>query len=395
MRVKKFYASSASEALRLIRSELGPDAMILQSDKVKRNGLLGFLKGPAYVVTAAVAEDEEPEMAIMPAAPAIQLELNRPNPVEIQTRGQIPELQAAGPESTSELQDIRASLKQMQEFIAKLSFASETPTGNGAKRPATLVRLQDLLLAQGLDDQLAQQITKQIDFELSRQAVRDWRITSHAAATQLERQLSTIDALEKAKGEPAVVFIVGPTGVGKTTIIAKLAARLAADKTKSVALATADTVRIGAIPQLQAYADIIGLPLAIIYSPADLTRFLETHPGTDVILVDTPACSPGSSAKVRLPQLVDAAEGATVLLALSATTRDHDAAKARELFADLPVHGLVVTKLDESSGYGPVFNLTHRFGLPLAYVTTGQSVPEDIETADARALASKILDTAK
>ncbi len=382
MRIRKYYAPNPQDAFKQIKAELGVEAMILNSQKVRQGGWLGFLKGPIYEVTVAIespgngAVPSNSGETVKPIAPATK---SRPS---------------SAPEMASELEEIRTSIKQLQETVSQLNDNHNGKTG--AKRSPQLVRLRDLLISQGLDEQATNDIMKQIDFELSRKAMQDWAIVREAAARQLEQRFTTIDVIdESVEGGPTIIFVVGPTGVGKTTTIAKLAAMFAADKTRSVSLVTMDTVRIGAIPQLQAYADILGISLEVVYSPTELSRSADTRSPLDIILVDTPGWSPKGPARAKIPEFVNAVEQPTVLLAISSTTKDSDAVRAVKEMDGIPVQALMITKLDETSFYGSAFNLVHQSQLPVAYITTGQNVPEDIEEADSRKMALRLLGVEK
>ena len=370
MKIRKYFADNTYNAFKQIRAELGEDAMILHSQKVRQGGWLGFLKGSTYEITVAV-DDEEPVVASADAAKSSF------------SAGMV--YQSDRALQTSELEDIRAAIKQMQETVNRLS------SGNGknfTRRSTQLVRLRDLLTSQGLDGQMVQEVIKQVDFELSRAALRDWTIVCEAAARQLEQRFDTVD-FTQANSVPTVIFVVGPTGAGKTTTIAKMAAMLASGKTRSVSVLTVDTVRIGAIPQLQAYADILDVPFQVVYSASEMAQSVK-HSATDVVLIDTPGCSPRGTAKQKLPEFVSAVGPCTVLLAISSTTREDNALKAIEDLNGVPLHGLIVTKLDETSRYGHTFNLVYRSGLPIAFVTTGQNVPDDIEPADAKRMVARL-----
>jgi flagellar biosynthesis protein FlhF len=192
-----------------------------------------------------------------------------------------------------------------------------------------------------------------------------------------------------------VAVLVGPTGVGKTTTLAKLASHFAFTQGKKVALITTDTYRIAAAAQLGTYAEILELPLEVIYRPDEIAGAIGSHMDADVILVDSPGCGQQDRAKLdELRGFVDATVAAvpdaTVLLTLSGPTKLRDLIHIRQGFGTLRLHGLVFTKLDETSAYGPLVSFAVRSGTPVYYVTTGQRVPNDIEPA-ARARLARLV----
>ena len=195
---------------------------------------------------------------------------------------------------------------------------------------------------------------------------------------------------------PAVAVLIGPTGVGKTTTLAKLASHYAFTEGKKVALVTTDTFRIAAAAQLGTYAEILELPLEVVYRAEEIPAAIGRHLDADVVLVDTPGC--GQQDQVRLEELaafVDAAiaavPDAAVLLTMAATTKLRDLLHIQRSFGQLPMHGLIFTKLDETTAYGPLVSLAARVRKPVYYVTTGQKVPNDIEIASRRRLARLVL----
>lgn len=372
MKTKKYYASNPSDALNQVRADLGADAMILQSRRVMRKNWLGFGTTPAYEITAALDSLDD-------GAPAV----GHDKPVQL-------------PASAARLYALNKQLMASGLKTAETTVEQERPLDDESKKNKAslspqLTALVDRFRSQGLDEHIAQTIVKQLDFELTERDAQDWGVVAEAAARQLERQITTVDTIDGGEDGPVIIFVIGPTGVGKTTTIAKLAAMFTAESEARVSLATSDTFRIGAISQLQAFADILGLPLDVAYSPTELMRSVRRQSAADVILIDTSGYSRNSVTKERLAEYVHAAGRCLVLLAISSTTKQEDALSALEELDGVPVHGLIFTKLDETNGYGSIFNVVNRTGLPAYYMTTGQSVPDDLELASAGRLSARLL----
>jgi flagellar biosynthesis protein FlhF len=190
-----------------------------------------------------------------------------------------------------------------------------------------------------------------------------------------------------------VQFFVGPTGAGKTTTIAKLAAYFSLEKKKRCSLITTDTYRISAIDQLRAYSEIVGIDLQAVYSPDDIGSVIENCKYSDVILVD----SAGRSQKNRehmdeLAAFTRELKPDCTHLVLSATTKESDLIEITNRYKTIGVSRLLFTKLDETGKLGNVFNVVHTTGIPVSYFTIGQSVPDDIETAQSTAFVKKLLE---
>jgi flagellar biosynthesis protein FlhF len=189
-----------------------------------------------------------------------------------------------------------------------------------------------------------------------------------------------------------VVALVGPTGVGKTTTVAKLAADFKLARGRRPGLVTVDTYRIAAVEQLRTYAEIIDLPLAVANAPGEMPRAIEELGDVDLVLIDTAGRSPRDEVKIReLADFLAAARPDEVHLVLSATTGERSLRAAAERFASARADRLILTKLDEADGLGGVLAVLERSHLPVSYITTGQAVPDDIEPAARARLARLIL----
>jgi len=199
-------------------------------------------------------------------------------------------------------------------------------------------------------------------------------------------------SLRMKKSGPRIIAVVGPTGVGKTTTIAKLAAMYALSRNASVAMVTTDNFRVGAIEQLKTYAKIMDLPLEVAATSQELAKILARHADKDLILIDTAGRSPKDSERLdELKGYLECQPGIETYLCMSATTRARELDEIIATFRVLPITRFLFTKLDESESYGCIVNTHLKHKLPLSYFTTGQKVPEDIEVATARKLAALVV----
>ena len=201
--------------------------------------------------------------------------------------------------------------------------------------------------------------------------------------------------VEISKNKPKVVFFIGPTGVGKTTTIAKIASKFKLEEDRNVALLTADTYRIAATDQLKNYADILGIPMSIVYSPMDIAKEIEKYKSYDVVFVDTAGFSHKNDEQrgdmaLLIDKLPDGYDK-DVYLVLSATTKYKDLKDIVDTYKTFGKFDLIFTKLDETSAYGNIYNIRQYTGANVSYVTTGQNVPNDIDEIDTQKLVKNLL----
>jgi flagellar biosynthesis protein FlhF len=214
----------------------------------------------------------------------------------------------------------------------------------------------------------------------------------HSLIDAFAHLIKTSGPVRMKKNGPRIIALVGPTGVGKTTTTAKLAAMYAMHKGAKVSLVTTDNFRVGAFEQLKTYSKIMGVPLEIAGSSLELIKATELHADKDLIIIDTAGRSPKDHGRLdELKTLLDAGLEVETHLCLSATTKDKELSDAIAKFSVIPISSLLFTKLDEAESLGTVINTHHRSKLPLSYFTNGQMVPEDIVVATPRKLANLIM----
>lgn len=342
MRIKKVIAKDMQIALQMLRKELGPDAVIVSSRPVRDPGFLGWFRPLRVEVTAAVERATE----------------NR---------------QEQDDALRSEILEIKAMLSGMSAVPQKSPIRGAPPP-----RWAERFRLADL------SPEIVSLLSEQLGTG-DKTAEEEKRI--------LERLAKCFSPYERPKGKKKrIQAFVGPTGVGKTTTIAKLAAKQALQETKKVALITIDTFRIGAVEQLRIYGDIIGVPVAVVGAPSELTDALAEFKTRDAIFIDTTGRSARKPMQVsEMRAYLDGVPDLEKYLVLSSTTKSRDLLGIYRGFCDLGLSAAIFTKCDETESLGGIVDLCYRTSIPVAYITNGQNVPEDIREAQPQELARMVL----
>jgi flagellar biosynthesis protein FlhF len=293
--------------------------------------------------------------------------------------------------SSQEVGSVQQTLAEIQTAVLRLT-QQQQDAQMPREAPAVRVAYQQLI-QQEIEPGLALDLAGLLSDEVGMDIYVDQPHVNTRAAALLGERLSVgavrlpphSDHLTRTT-PPTVVVLVGPTGVGKTTTLAKLASYYAFTLGKKVALVTTDTFRIAAAAQLGTYAEILELPLEVVYRAEEIPNAIGRHLDADIILIDTPGCGQQDQVKIHeLAAFVDssltAVPDTVVLLTLSAPTKLRDLLHVRRGFGELPIHGFIFTKLDETTAYGPLISLAVRAAKPVYFVTTGQRVPNDIETA--------------
>jgi len=285
-----------------------------------------------------------------------------------------------------------ASLKRMVGQVLTRTGGS----GGAPTMPDSLFALYSKLLESQLADELADEVVAEVRRELSEEAFGDEDAVRSAVARRLEAMIPAAEVASTPKrapdGRPLTIALVGPTGVGKTTTIAKLAATYKLRHGKRVGLITSDTYRIAAVDQLRTYANIIGLPLEVAMTPGEMKGACARLSQRDVILIDTAGRSPSDGARLEeLRKFIDAAEPHETHLVLSSVTGETSMVSAAERFAGAGPDRVIFTKLDEAAGFGVLVNASRKIGMKLSYLTTGQEVPDHLEPGKASRLAALVL----
>ncbi len=247
-----------------------------------------------------------------------------------------------------------------------------------------------------LDVDVAEPLARELCLELKRAIPPELRMQRRSLYEQMsgliQSKIRCTGPMELDGQRQKVVALVGPTGVGKTTTIAKLAANYRLQEGVQMGLITIDTYRIAAVEQLKTYAEIIDLPMKVVTSPKELKQAIDEMSHLDFVMIDTAGRSPKDDLKIHeLKTLLNEAYVDEIHLVLSATASMKSLETIIERFSIVTITSLIMTKIDEAVGSGVLLSLQQRFPYPFSYLTTGQDVPEDIEIADAATIARSII----
>lgn len=432
MKLKRFEALTLQEALGAVKAELGTDAVIVSTRRInKSGGFLGLLSQPMIEVTAAVDRVAKPkdskvsddrqrqsQETVVPS-PEPEMVSDRPwyeppvdkqpsaapsfgehlkvaallDPVNQQLaalREELKELRGGRPETDTVIGPLRQELETFR------SFMGEVLAERGAQRlsplPKDLRVYHEALMAVGIHSSLAANLVRTVGETLGTgEGVQDETV-AELLREQMEKVISVSGPLATPGGLQKVVMLVGPTGVGKTTTIAKLASQFTQGPTRmKTVVVTLDTYRVAAVEQLRVYARILKVPVEVAVTPAELPACVARHPDAGLILVDTAGRSPHDPAGTQ--ELAAIAEQKMALethLVLSAPTDLSVQEEIVRRYSSIPVHRLLFTKIDETPQLGRLFNLIHQTGIPLSYLCTGQRVPEDLEQATQKSIVDRI-----
>ncbi|NBJ93496.1 flagellar biosynthesis protein FlhF [Parablautia muri] len=405
MIIKKFQGKTEAQAVESAKKELGNGVVIMNVRNVKNSGILSFLK--PQVVEVTVALEDEPMNMIAPKKVEV-----KPQPLVQDIAAKVEkapvapkEEDKAQEEAQNKETDPQAENKKLEEKIntlhtlleQQLQKPEDTKDESEEREETEVDRFMKLLYYTMLENEVNEQYANQIVDEIKKINKPNMPFNYALANTYQKMILKFGKPMEITPAEkgPKVIFFVGPTGVGKTTTIAKIASKFSVEGDKKVALLTADTYRIAAAEQLRTYANIMEVPFRVIYSTEEIEQALRDFRDYDFIMVDTAGHSPQNEGQketmIGFIHSVDGLAQKDVFLVLSATTKYKDLISIADSYSAMTDYNLIFTKLDETSTLGSLLNIRLHTGAPLSYVTYGQNVPEDIEVFNPQKTVKQLL----
>lgn len=396
MIIKKFQGKTEEIATEQAKKELGENVVVMNVKNVKRKGIFAFLK--PHMVEVTVALEEESDTVYKKAEEKVTVEesvpvpINKAQPLFSEETIRQFEISAAvkGKETeTAETKVIEEKLDNLQSLLEQKLQPKETENVPAEfteeEQDSELIKFEKLLYNKMMENEVNETYANQI-FEEMEKSIKPNMPFDQALANIYQKMILKFgkpESITPAKEGPKVVFFIGPTGVGKTTTIAKIASKFSVEGKKKVALLTADTYRIAAAEQLRTYADILEVPFRVIYTVEELENALKDLKEFDYIFIDTAGHShKNETQKANMSEFIHSVDDKVekeAYLVLSATTKYRDLLSIADCYSDMTEYKLIFTKLDETVTLGNLLNLKLYTGAPLSYVTCGQNVPDDIE----------------
>lgn len=390
MKIRKYEGSNETEAMLKVKEELGSDALIVSVKNIRPRGLFKLFKKPYVEVTAALDDrsvlDDSDRPPILTGNQAIVKE-----PIMAKTE-----------------EDEGVYLERFKDLVQNLPEPEPEPEKKQPDKDKTKAKQgpepkndvevinADLIKAvysQLIDNEVREEIVNQLTAGVEQVGAEGEDELTDVISVIYKRIVTMLSDNEPiGSNTPKTVFFIGPTGVGKTTTIAKVASYFTLNMGKKVALVTSDTYRIAAVEQLRTYANILNIPINVVYTKEELHQAIQDFEGMDLILVDTAGRShKNSDHQEELASLLEEVPNKEVYLVLSVTTKYKDLINIARRYEAMVDFKVIFTKLDETSCYGNILNIKAETGAKLAYVTFGQNVPDDISEINPHEIARQVL----
>jgi flagellar biosynthesis protein FlhF len=377
MKIRRYLAKDNQEAILKVKMDLGSDAVILNTRKVKKKGIVGLFSKPMVEVLAAIDEYNKSQTDDKAQAAGYKYD-NGPEKID---QINLDEKE----EKIAKLENKIVSIEQMfRQYIQQNPNAAVKPANEwNAKCSGKIFdTFYNNLIKNDVEPNIAREIVNKAESKLG--SCNDVNRVAVQISNIIKSTLGQPEMISPgSQGKPRIVIFIGPTGVGKTTTLAKIAANCLLSQKKTIGLITADTYRIAAVEQLKTYAEILGIPVSVAYTAMDIKEAVNQNMDKDLILIDTAGRSHKNHSQFEeLKTMVTASEADEIYLVLSATTSIRNCKDILESYNFLRDYKLIFTKVDEAQNLGIILNVRYITGKCISYVTNGQSVPDDIEMAD-------------
>lgn len=417
MIIKKFTGKTEEEAVVAAKKELGDSVVIMNVKQVKKKGLFSFLSFGQVEVTVALEEErdvlarpktdrsvgekktQDNSLTAAIAKSGVQQEKRTVSSANVSADNiekKLDSLQTllesqfknAQKATQGDPEAARADSAEEKEAVKKETMQEECP-----EQDKLLRLLYNTMLANEVDEKYANQILEEIDKNKKPNIPIDYILAS--VYQKIILKFGKTEEITTSDKGPKVIVFLGPTGVGKTTTIAKIASKYVVEEKKRVALITADTYRIAAAEQLRTYANILEVAFRIVYTPQELQDAIMEYKAFDYIFVDTAGHSHQNEEQLQkmheMMSVIDELAQWDAFLVLSATTKYKDLLRIADSYKDVTKYQLIFTKLDETDSLGNLLNVKLYTGAPIAYVTYGQNVPDDIEQFNPQKTVKQLL----
>ena len=418
MTIKKFQGKTKEEAMEKAKEEFGENAVIMNIKELKSKGIMGAFKKSSFEVTAAIEDREKfpekfsnpisKEQPLQKGTDNINLAADEKITIPVQTQSKREEYAPVKTERAVEKEmpsvrnsdDIEKRLENLSNILEKKLSEDEVKirevqaaSNQNLEGFKFMKMLYRTLLDNDVNEKYVNQIMDEAEKVTHSGSSVDYILSN--VYQKLILKFGQPNGIEMEGKKPRVLFFIGPTGVGKTTTIAKIASKYKVEYEKKVAFLTADTYRIAATEHLKTYANILDAPMNVVYSAEELNRAVENINNYDLIFVDTAGFShKNETQRIDIKNLIlglDEQYEKEVYLVLSATTKYKDLLEIVDSYAEIASYKLVFTKLDETTSYGNILNIRLYSGADLSYMTSGQNVPDDIEVFNSQMIVKQLL----
>jgi flagellar biosynthesis protein FlhF len=402
MKLKKYYADNMQEALKIIKDDIGSDAVILSSRFIRtKKGLLGLFSRKQIEVVAGF--DEKPKPKPQPAPPQfkplVQMEQERAAgqaadqpaasgvAADLKSGMKIPKEESG---NLKKIEGLDESIVELKKLINGLTDKVEGYKGGDASRFSREVRnLFNKLIENDISRELAMELCGRTENVMETREADP----SEVLSIFLQDELGEVKPIQSTKFKRKVIMLIGPTGVGKTTTLVKLASKFYCEDKQDVGVINADVFRVAAKEHLKAYCDILNMDMITIFSPAEIVDALEAFKAKDIVLIDTAGkLSSNQQYQQEIGDLVKYGDIEEIYLLVSASTSEKVIRTIVKNYAFLKSHNIIVTKVDETPTKGALINIARDSGRPLSYMTTGQNVPDDIVEVDVGSVVREIME---
>jgi flagellar biosynthesis protein FlhF len=381
LKIKQFEAKTEKQAMLQVKEEFGKEALIVSVKNIKPKGVFKLFKSPCVQVTAALDERN-----ISATKENLNIEDFKKN-IAIKNDNIY---------NSTTSQNIQDKISKIEEIINNNTKDSNRLIINENEQISNKnIPLIELIYKQltenEVDEKVANKIMMGLNDSLAKGNIKMNDVISIIYKRIID-ELGNIETIDISNKKPKVIVFVGPTGVGKTTTIAKLASHYSMDKEQNIGLITADTYRIAAVEQLRTYANILNIPVEVVYSNEEIESAIERFRDKDLIFIDTAGRSHrNEEQQAEIEKLLQSIPDKEVYLVLSITTKYNDLIRITEIYNQMTDYKVIFTKLDESQCVGNILNIKDKIDAKLSYVTFGQNVPDDIIEVNPHEIAKSIL----
>lgn len=364
MKIKRFIGSTTQEAMNKVKVELGQDAIILHTRNIKKPGLFGIFKRNIVEVVAALEETSTQELKYRATQDKNSSKVNEHLEYEVKR------------------------IRTMVESVVNTLDSKKTDL------PEELSKYVDYLYSNGVNQDVAFQILSKINEQINL-SNKDSEQIQEIVSYSIKDYLGEPSPINY-KGEQKIIFFIGPTGVGKTTTLAKLAAKFSLENNYSIGMITSDTYRIAAIEQLKVYAEIMNIPIKIVYEIKDIYKAMSNFRDKDIIFVDTAGRNHKNNEQMcEIKELIDSVNNKEIHLVLNATTDFKLIRHIIKKYDFIKELKIIFSKVDEAINLGNILNTKFYFNNDISYLTTGQNVPDDIEIPNIDKLSKLLIGESK